>query len=171
MLHLSALFTRWSDSDKKTFNIPGLSPDAMQLILDYAYTGSFSVTEDNVQELLLAADQFNIVNGIQICYKFLEEQMSPENCIGIWHFTNICIYPEMRRKAYNYIITHFEEVASCEELLQLSVEKLIDIIERDDLIVKEENTVFEAITTWIAHLPEERERHIAPLLSKVQYLL
>ncbi|XP_059206236.1 kelch-like protein 10 isoform X2 [Centropristis striata] len=143
----------------------------MQLIIDFAYTGSVSVTEDNVQELLLAADYLNIMDIVQTCCDFLGEQLCPENCIGILHLTNFCFSSELQRKAYRYIIDHFEEVAFSEEFLQLSLQEVTDIIGRDDLKVRQENTVFEAILRWITHLPEERKKHMAVLLSKVRLAL
>lgn len=140
----------------------------MELIIEFAYTGSVSVTEDNVQELMLAADMLNVTDIVQTCSDFLSEQLCPENCIGIWQFTNICFSPELQRKAYSYITDHFEEVVSHEEFLQLSAQELTDILDRDDLNVRKESTLFEAILKWIAHMPEEREAHIAVLMSKVQ---
>lgn len=140
----------------------------MELIIEFAYTGSISVTEDNVQELLLAADLLNVVDGVQIGSDFLSEQLCPENCIGIWQFTNICFSPELQSKANSYIIDHFEEVVSQEEFLQLSAQELTDILDRDDLNVRKESTVYESILHWIGHIPEERERHMGVLLSKVQ---
>ncbi|XP_045930745.1 kelch-like protein 10 [Micropterus dolomieu] len=169
--YFRALFRRWSNPDAKVFNLPGLSPDMMQLIIEFAYSGSVSVTEDNVQELLLAADQLNVMDLVQACCEFLGEQLCPQNCIGIWQFTNICFSSELQRKAYRYIIDHFEEVVSCEEFLQLSVQELSDIIDRDDLSVRKESSVYEAILKWIAHKPEERKGHITVLLSKVRLAL
>ncbi|KAM9340226.1 kelch-like protein 10 [Symphorus nematophorus] len=169
--YFRALFIHWSTPDKKVFEIPGLSPDMMQLIIEFAYTGFLSITERNVQELLMAADQLNVMDVVQACCDFLAEQLCPENCIGIWQFTNICISSELQRKAYNYIIDHFEEVVSCEEFQQLSAEDLTGILKRDDLNVRKESTVFEAILHWITHAPEERKRHITELLSKVRLAL
>uniref|UniRef100_A0A8C9WW43 Kelch like family member 10 n=1 Tax=Sander lucioperca TaxID=283035 RepID=A0A8C9WW43_SANLU len=152
-----ALFRRWSTPDKKVFDIPGLSPDMMQLIIEFAYTGSVSVTEDNAQELLLAADQLN--------------QLCPKNCIGIFQFTNICFASELQHKAYRCIIDHFEEVVFSEEFLQLSVQELTDILDRDDLNVRKESSVYESILRWITHVPEKRKGHITVLLSKVRLAL
>lgn len=140
----------------------------MELLIEFAYTNSISVTEDNVQELMLAADLLCVMDVVQICSDFLGEQLCPENCIGIWQFTNICYSLELQRKANSYIIDHFEEVVSQEEFLQLTAQELTDILDKDDLNVGKESTVYESILHWIAHIPEERERHMAVLLSKVQ---
>lgn len=165
---LRAYFTRWNATDQMVFNVSGLSPDMMELIIDFAYTGSVSVTEDNVQELLRAADQLSVMGIVKICCDFLGEQLCPENCVGIWQFTNISFFPELRAKAYRYIVDHFEQVVPEEEFLKLNVEELADILDRDDLNVQEEDTVYETVIKWIAHAPAEREQHIPTLLSKVR---
>ncbi|KAM6903833.1 kelch-like protein 10 [Lycodopsis pacificus] len=162
----NALFTRTSPPEKKVFHIPGLSPEVMQLIIEFAYTGSVSVTGENVQELLLAAGQLNIMGVVQTCCDFLGEQLCPENCIGIFQFTGICFATELQHKAYRYIIDHFEKLVVSEEFLQLSVQQLTNILGRNDLNVRKE-----AVLRWIAHVPEERTAHIAVLLSKVRLAL
>ncbi|XP_039978414.1 kelch-like protein 10 [Xiphias gladius] len=166
--YFRALFERWSTADRKVFNISGLSPDTMQLIIEFAYTNSISVTENNVQDLMLAADMLNIMDVVQTCSDFFCEEFCPENCIGIWQFTKICFSSELQCKAYCYITDHFEEVVSHEEFLQLSMQELNEILGRDDLNVRKESTVYEAILRWIAHIPEEREGHITVLFSKVR---
>uniref|UniRef100_A0A3Q4HFU4 Kelch like family member 10 n=1 Tax=Neolamprologus brichardi TaxID=32507 RepID=A0A3Q4HFU4_NEOBR len=166
--YFRALFTHCSNPDKQVFNIPGLSPEMMALIIDFAYTGSVSITGENVVELLMAADQLNAMDIVKLCSDFLGEQLCPENCVGIWQFTKICLSPELRAKAYHYIINNFEKVVLEEEFLQLTVEELADIFDREDLNVQLETTVYEALTKWISHVPAEREQHLTALLSKVR---
>ncbi|CAK6949361.1 kelch-like protein 10 [Scomber scombrus] len=169
--YFGALFRRWSTPEKKVFSIPGVSPYMMQLIIEFAYIGYVSVTEENAQELLLAADQLNIMAIVQTCCTFLGEQLCPKNCIAIWQFSKF-FYPfDLQRKAYRYIMDHFEDVVSSDEFLQLTVQELTNIIERDDLSVKNESAVYEAVLYWIAHAPEERGGHITVLLPKVRLAL
>ncbi|XP_040908881.1 kelch-like protein 10 [Toxotes jaculatrix] len=143
----------------------------MELIIEFAYTGSVAVTEDNAQDLMLAADLLNVMDVVQTCSDFIYEQLCPQNCIGIWQFTNTCLSSELRHKAYRYITDHFEEVLPHEEFLQLTAQELTELLDRDDLNVRRESTVFEAIIRWITHIPEEREGHITVLLSKVRLAL
>uniref|UniRef100_A0A665TGT8 Kelch-like protein 10 n=1 Tax=Echeneis naucrates TaxID=173247 RepID=A0A665TGT8_ECHNA len=169
--YFRALFTRWSNPDREVFSIPGLGPDMMQLIIEFAYTGSASVTEENAQELMMAADQLSVMGVVETCSDFISKQLSPKNCIGIFHFTNTCISAELQGKAYRYIIEHFGEVAPCEEFLQLTVQELTEILHRDDLGVRNESTVYEAVIRWIDHIPEEREQHIVVLFQTVRLAL
>ncbi|XP_076741497.1 kelch-like protein 10 [Maylandia zebra] len=166
--YFRALFTHCSDPDKQVFNIPGLSSEMMALIINFAYTGSVSIAGENVVELLMAADQFKAMDIVKLCSDFLGEQLCPENCVGIWQFTKVCLSPELRAKAYHYIISNFEQVVLEEEFLQLTVEELTDILDREDLNVQLETTVYEALTKWISHVPVQRKQHLTALLSKVR---
>lgn len=42
-----------------------------------------------------------------------------------------------------------------------------DILESDELKIREESTVFEAVHQWIAHEPDRRKEDLVLLLSKV----
>lgn len=139
----------------------------MQLIIEYAYTGIMSVTEDVVQDLLLAADQLIVDDIILACWDFLERHLCAENCVGIWKLTHICFCPKLQHIAYQYIIDNFEKVVLGDEILHVSLEELTGIIIRDELVVGDEAVVFNAIHQWVAH-SEERRTYFAFLLSKVR---
>ncbi|XP_062250370.1 kelch-like protein 10 [Platichthys flesus] len=165
--YFQALFVHQITTDK-VFHITLMSPDIMQIIIEFAYTGSVTVTKDNVHELMVAAEMLNILGIIQACSNFISEHLCLQNCIGIWQFTDICPSPELRCKAFHYIMEHFEQAINFKEYLQLSVLDLTDILGKDELNVKNERTVFDVILHWIAHIPNEREEHIAVLLSQVR---
>ncbi|NXL95959.1 KLH10 protein, partial [Alectura lathami] len=168
-----ALFTSsWNNPEKTVYKIPGISPEMMKLILEYAYTRTVEVTTENVESLLSAADQFNIMGIIKLCCKFLESHLSLENCIGISRLMNSYYCPSLQQTAYMFILHNFEELVKVsKEFLDLSVDELKDIIEKDKLNVKQEDVVFEAILKWIAHDPQNRRQHISVLLSKVRLAL
>ncbi|XP_030649761.1 kelch-like protein 10 [Chanos chanos] len=168
--YFQALFTSdWSTSDKHIYTIPGVSPDMMRLIIEYAYTRFVPITKENVQDLLVAADQFSVMGIVRACCKFLEAQLCQENCIGIWRFAEFYSCPELHRTAYAYILHHFEKlVRVSDEFLELSLSQLCEIIGMDKLNVKQEDVVFEAILCWINHRPQERKEQMSILLPKVR---
>ncbi|MBN3310321.1 KLH10 protein, partial [Amia calva] len=167
------LFTgSWSNTDRREYSIPGVSPEMMKLLIQYAYTRAVPITNDNVQELLVAADQFAVLGLLQDCCNFLESQLCLENCIGIWHYAKFYFCSELQSAAHRYILRHFEHlVEASDEFLELSLDQLLNIIEKDDLNVKQEYVVFEAILCWIDHTPSERRGHISVLLPKVRMAL
>ncbi|XP_044855560.1 kelch-like protein 10 isoform X2 [Mauremys mutica] len=171
--YFRALFTSgWNNTEKRVYNIPGISPDMMKLIIEYAYTRTVPVTADNVERLLAAADQFNIMGIVRGCCEFLKSQLCLENCIGICKFTEYYHCPDLRQTAYMFILHNFEEMVKVStEFLELSVNEFKDIIEKDELNVKQEDAVFEAILKWISHEPQTRKQYISVLLPKVRLAL
>ncbi|XP_037304116.1 kelch-like protein 10 [Pungitius pungitius] len=168
--YFCALFTgAWANPKKKSYIIPGVSPAMMRLIIDYAYTQNVDVTEDNVLELLAAADQFLVSGIVQRCCFFLEDQLCLSNCIGIWRLMHFYHLPRLTHKVFLFILQHFDEIiAVSQEILELSVQQLSAIIEHDHLNVRRESTVFETILHWISHQPDQRRGQIFELLSEVR---
>ncbi|XP_028277850.1 kelch-like protein 10 [Parambassis ranga] len=140
----------------------------MELIIEFAYTGSVNVMESNALRLFMAADYLCIEDLVQICCKSFEKLLCPHNCISIWQFTQNYHIPELQLKAFHYVLSHFEHVVFSEEFLQLSAQDVSDIISRDNLNVRQEAAVFEAIIRWITHEPQEREGYADLLLPKVR---
>ncbi|XP_063731609.1 LOW QUALITY PROTEIN: kelch-like protein 10 [Eleginops maclovinus] len=158
-------------SEHQVFSFSQVSPIIMSLILDFIYTGSVLVTEENVLELLAGAECFSVQGAVNACCHFLEQRLNIKNCVHIWMLAEFHKCPKLRQKAYLYVLHHFKEVAGFSvKFLQLSVQQLGDLIEQDELNVKQESTVFEAVQHWINYAPQERQGHMATLLSKVRLL-
>ncbi|XP_072558457.1 kelch-like protein 10 [Paramormyrops kingsleyae] len=168
--YFEALFTSdWNDSENGEYQFPGIFPETLRQIIEYAYTYSVLVTADNVENLLLAADQLNILGMVQRCCDFLHDQLCPQNCIGIFQIADIYCLNELRQSAFHSILRNFKEVATTSvEFPELTLQQLCDIIEKDELNVTQEDVVFDAILRWIKHEPVSREAHISVLLPKVR---
>ncbi|KAJ8347362.1 hypothetical protein SKAU_G00287630 [Synaphobranchus kaupii] len=171
--YFRALFTgNFNNSQNSVYNIPGVLPEMMKIIIEYAYTHSVVVTKENVERLLPAADQFCVLGIVQACADFLQAQLCTQNCIGIWRFTNIYFCPDLRHTAYRFILQNFEEIGqTSQEFLELTLTELCDIIEKDHLNVKQEDRVFDAVLRWTAHMPTKRKSYLPQLLPKVRMAL
>ncbi|XP_028292315.1 kelch-like protein 10 isoform X2 [Gouania willdenowi] len=140
----------------------------MELIITFAYTNNVTLTNDNVFDLMIAADRYNIRSLVDVCSEFVDNHLSPENCVRVWQVTNTIYSPVLQKRVFIFICDHFEEVVKLEDFLQLQVHELADILECNGLNVQQESTVFESILKWIAHMPNERRDNITTLLSKVR---
>ncbi|KAF5306185.1 hypothetical protein FQR65_LT07461, partial [Abscondita terminalis] len=157
-----ALFTTsLHGKNKANVLLPGVSSDMMQTLLSYIYMRKLEVTEDNVYQLLMTADYLSILGVLNICCQFLESKLSPTNCIGILNFARAHFCKQLAQNTWKYIMRYFVLVGQqSQELLNLSLEDLQEIINADELNVKSEETVWDALLRWINHDPEERKKHI-----------
>lgn len=47
------------------------------------FTGQIEVNSETCQELMSAADMFNVSEVLVFCCEFLKQQLTVENCIGM----------------------------------------------------------------------------------------
>uniref|UniRef100_A0A3B4ATF3 BTB domain-containing protein n=1 Tax=Periophthalmus magnuspinnatus TaxID=409849 RepID=A0A3B4ATF3_9GOBI len=145
--YFKALFTHWSSPDCQVFDISNVSADIMKII------------QENILVLIMAADHLDLSGITQACCWVMEEQLFPSNCIAMWCLTNKYYYPQLKERIFLYILKHFKEVvSSSKHFLHLSGEDLCSIINEDQLNVKEESTVFEAVHRWVTHASQERNK-------------
>lgn len=168
--YFRGLFTdSLNHTDRREVVIPGVSAEIMETIIDYAYTTETTITAENVEEILPAADQFHVVGLIKACCDFLFSEMAPENCIGIRKFANFYFCHNLEQSAINYIMSKFSEVVSkSTEFLQLNIDEVCALLSSDYLNMKNEEHVFEAALRWIDYEPNSRKIHIARLLYTIR---
>ncbi|XP_076229001.1 uncharacterized protein LOC116426173 isoform X1 [Nomia melanderi] len=148
-------------------SIPG---EIFSLVLDYAYTGACNVNADNVEQLLPLADQFEVLGVVQLCCQFLLQELRLENCLGIFKFARHYFCRDLEEKGRKYIRHHFKRILQeSPEFKELTGEELEAILCDDELNVRNEEIVFEAVKTWVEHNAEERQACLPRLLKCVRY--
>ncbi|KAJ8317347.1 hypothetical protein KUTeg_005251, partial [Tegillarca granosa] len=157
------------DTDRREVIIPGVSADIMEMIIDYAYTRDAPITSETVERLLPAADQFHVAGLIKACCDFLQSEIDSENCIGIRNFARTYFCHALERHAFRYILHNFGDIFTRSmEYLQLNIDEVCEILSSDDLNVKNEEIVFDAVIRWIDYDTERRKCHIPCLLKCVR---
>ncbi|XP_074659238.1 kelch-like protein 10 [Tubulanus polymorphus] len=158
-----------ADDTKREYQIPGISSAMIGSIIEYAYTRETDITADNVDTLLPAADQFNVVGLVRACADFITNQLGSENCIGIRNFARQYFCRHLERQADNYLMQNFVDVATkSDELMSLQLSEFTEIMSCDELNVKNEEAVFETVIKWIDHDPDSRKECIIDLLKVVR---
>ncbi|XP_052791911.1 kelch-like protein 10 [Mya arenaria] len=168
--YFRALFTNeLFNTDRKEVVIPGVSAEAMKIIIDYAYTRRIDVCPDNVELLLPAADQFHVNGMVKACCDYLAAEMTAENCIGIYKFAKTYFCHQLERTAARFLMQNFITISKdSNEFLQLTCEELAEVLSRDELNVKNEEIVFDAVLRWIDYDPERRKSSIAKLMRAIR---
>ncbi|XP_073977102.1 kelch like ECH associated protein 1 [Rhodnius prolixus] len=167
--YFKAMFTGGlRESHSPTVTLHGVCPTVMSRLLSFIYTGDIHITELAVCQLLPAAAMFQIADAIKACCMFLQRQLSPVNAIGIASFAEQHGCRELLAKSNEYIMQHFAQVCQEEEFLQLSPKQLIELIRRDELNVKEETEVYNAVLRWVKYEEEERRPKMHCVLSAVR---
>lgn len=89
-------------------DVPG--PILGQLV-DYCYTSSVEVTEENVQALLAAAGRLQLPWIQEVTCEFLQHRLEPSNCLAILSLADTHSCPSLLAAAEAVALHSFSEVA------------------------------------------------------------
>lgn len=170
--YFSALFSGgMSEVDQEEVQILGVETEVFEVLLDFIYTGMISVTVDNVQELMMAADMLQLQEVVSVCGEFLKGHMDPSNCVGIFQFLEQIACIDMLEFTENYIHVHFLEVCITDDFMGLSKDQLVKILRSEELRIEDEYQVFTAAMDWVLHDVPKRKKHIVEVLEPVRFPL
>ncbi|XP_054692059.1 kelch-like protein 30 isoform X2 [Grus americana] len=142
-----------------------VDPGALEMLLDFAYTGKVTINQGNVEGLMRTSSQLHFPTIQKVCSRYLRQQMDATNCLGICEFGESHGCPEVSSKAWSFLQENFEAVSQQEEFLQLSKERLTIYLSNDQLQVQEEQSLAEAVLRWVRHDPGSRAQFLPELLE------
>ncbi|XP_017278147.1 kelch-like protein 6 [Kryptolebias marmoratus] len=156
------------ESYEEQVEMKGLDSGTMQSLLEYTYTSRAMLTHSNVQRILEAASQFQFLRVVDACTSFLSKSIQLESCVEILNLADNHALPGLRMRAQDFITSQFSQVVQQQDFLELPAESLEAILQRDDLDVKCEECVFEALMRWLRAKQDERYPLLIRLLSHVR---
>ncbi|XP_055490717.1 kelch-like protein 38 isoform X2 [Leucoraja erinacea] len=151
----------------KQVRLLGIDGDILTLLVDYVYTGEITINMANVFPLMDAAAIYLYPRVLEACSVYLQSQLTADNCLGMVRLAQMYDCKSLQCGAKEVALEHFLEVASSDELKELSCTEMAGYL-GDDKLCAEEEQVFEALATWISHDPEARQRYAHELLEKVR---
>ncbi|KAF5892146.1 kelch-like protein 40a [Clarias magur] len=159
------------ESKKREVVLKDVEPDIMGMILKYIYTCDINLTEQNVQDIFMAANIYQIPSIFSVCVSFLEHKLVLSNCLAIFRLGLLLECPRLASKARDYICERFELIIRDQDFNQLGPGELAAIITCDSLNVEKEEKVFESLMKWVEHDQVERLKHLKELLHCVRFRL
>ncbi|CAG9769823.1 unnamed protein product [Ceutorhynchus assimilis] len=168
--YFRALFmTPLLKKEKYRANVPGVASHLLHTLLLYVYLRKLDLNKTNVYPILIASDYLSILGALELCCEYLKSILNPTNCIGVMFFAENYFCQALRASCWRYIMKNFVKISvESDEILQLSLNQLQSIINADDLNVKSEETVWQAIIRWIDHSKDSRKGYIVELMKYIR---
>ncbi|XP_029342768.1 kelch-like protein 3 [Acyrthosiphon pisum] len=143
--YFHGVFTNFKENNQDIFVIKNLDSTALQLLVEFIYSGQVTVTDKNVQDLLSASNILQLQDVKEVCCDFLQAQLCLTNCIGIFALADLHNCTKLLSSTELYIQQHFSEVVEGDKFLSLSSEQITKLIASEELKVPSEEKVFESV--------------------------
>ena len=145
----SALNNDMKESKEGLIRLEDMSKVAIEELLDYLYTGHVDVTQHNAFDLLKIADFLVIPSLKEVSSKFIIQSLSSSNCFMAYYLAVNYRCFELQEKARDFIYANFTRVVEHEDFLNLTINEVEEWISSDEIRVRGEEDVFEAIVKWV----------------------
>ncbi|XP_063780465.1 kelch-like protein 38 [Pseudophryne corroboree] len=166
--YFKAMFcNNFRESGQARVTLMGIDSETLHQIITYVYTGEILITLHNVFQLIQGASLLQYEKLLGTCFKFLQDQMTPQNCLSMIRLSDFFNCENLKEKARQIALQCFKEVSISEDLKDLCVSELLDYLGDDDLCGEEEQ-VFETLMAWIRHDVEGRKCYTQELFEKVR---
>ena len=145
-----------------------ISGAVMEDVLEFIYTGSVEVTQENCKDLIAAANYLLIPGLKKLSGRFLEQQITTSNCVSTFYFAEMYQCDELITNTRKFIHANFAPVAEMDEFLNLETKEVERWISSDEISVAVEADVFKIVLKWIEQDKNERKESFVQLFRHVR---
>ena len=145
-----------------------ISGAVMESVLEFIYTGSVDVNQENSKDLIAAANYLLIPGLKKNSGRFLERKISKSNCISTFYFAEMYQCDELITNTRKFIHANFASVVEMDEFLNLEAKEVERWISSDEISVAVEADVFEIVLKWIEHDKSDRKASFEQLFRHVR---
>ena len=145
-----------------------ISGAVMEDVLEFIYTGSVEVNQENSKDLIAAANYLLVPGLKKLSARFLEREMSKSNCISTFYFAEMYQFDELITNTRKFIYANFASVAEMDEFLNLEAKEVERWISSDEISVAVEADVFKIVLKWIEQKKSERKASFEQLFRHVR---
>jgi hypothetical protein len=150
----------FKENSLNSIELRDIEPSTFSSLLRYIYSGQIELDENNVQELLIASDMFQLDEVVKFCCHYLSISLNEKNVLDVWKIANELECSSLKDDAEHYILTHFRSLIKLDMIKLFSHNLLSKIISNDDLIVDNEQQVLEAILMWYINNHEQSSEQL-----------
>lgn len=98
------------ESEESEIILRDVNGEVLQAVINYCYTGTIEIREDNVETLLQTACLMQLQEVVEACSRFLAHQLHPSNCLGIALFAEHQACESLLQQATAYTNKYFMQV-------------------------------------------------------------
>ena len=169
----SPFFSKLLQSDMKEnregiVRFEKISGAVMEDVLEFIYTGSVEVTQENSKDLTAVANYLLIPGLKKLSGRFLERQMVKSNCISTFYFAEMYQCDELITNTRKFIHANFASVAEMDEFLNLEAKEVERWISSDEISVAVEEDVLKIVLKWIEQNKSERKASFEQLFRHLR---
>ena len=152
-----------------------ISAAALKIVLDSIYSGDLQVNDENIFEVLVAADHLQVTSAVQQCCDYLQTQFVDQLRFDVQTYCRVSAIADrhglkdLQEATQTKMAYIYKEICESEEFLShVDADQYTRLLCRDDLSAPSETFVFKSVMLWIKYKEEERMTVAAKVIGAVR---
>uniref|UniRef100_A0A8B9HAW4 Influenza virus NS1A-binding protein homolog B n=1 Tax=Astyanax mexicanus TaxID=7994 RepID=A0A8B9HAW4_ASTMX len=146
-----------------------LNPEAVEILLNFAYTAQLKAERDLVRDVYSAAKKLKMERVKQICGDYLLSKMDCQSAIAYRHFASSMGDGRLLGKIDGYIQEHLLELSEKDDFLKLPRLKL-EVMLEENLNLPSNGKLYSKVISWVQRSLWESGEPLDKLMEEVQTL-
>lgn len=158
----------FKEASEDVIRLKNVDGPTLRKIIHYIYAGHIELTDENVESVLSAASNMELVMLEEICEKYLEEHLNGENCLQVlmlaekYNLTK----SNVKSNALKSVCDHFESIPKA-DMMHVGGNILAEIFQYDGFRVPEEQ-IYNCVVEWSKQDEVARAAFVPNILRSVR---
>lgn len=148
---------KFKEGKEDDVTLEGIDGRTLKMIIDFCYTGRINVSDENIDDIILAASSMELVMLERKCSDFWAKRLRFENWVDIYIKADKYSLTDLKSKIFQLICDHFERVPA-DDLVHVDQCFFRDLMKNERIQVPEQ-LLFTRLQQWIAYEPIERTKY------------
>lgn len=146
-----------------------IASDILEAIIQFCYTGTVQLTNDNVDGIVAAASLMQLDNLAELCETYLLGTLNRSNFLEWLWLASHYRYKRLKEQSDTFVVDNFQQFVHDLEFLHTKIEALEMLLKHDELYVYSEDAIFDALIRWIEYDENNRKSLLKQLMSFVRF--
>lgn len=130
--------------------------------------GSLEINADNSESLLRGAHLLQFRTAISICCKYIQESLTPKNCLRFWLVAKHLMMEDLVTKVLEYCGDNLNDIPHS-TFVELNAVDFDEFIKNPHLNIWDERKALDIVMNWFKHDPNTRMEHTVKLATWVDF--
>ena len=131
--------------------LPGVSAEALRLVLEFIYTGQLELSPLNIQAILGCASQLQLQSVVSLCSRYLHTNLDLDNCRDILSLADTFSLSKLRHNTLRFMSENLKQFSQTPEFVELEPGQLSSLLNSNFPVNMTECGVLAATAAWIEH--------------------
>ncbi|XP_024136404.1 kelch-like protein 34 [Oryzias melastigma] len=140
-----------AESRAGSISLPALTPQGLEIILDFLYSGWLSMSASTLPVVLKTARYLQVETALSICERFMMDSLNAENCCCYANLADCLALSNISEAAHHSIAMAMKDLLqdNREDLLTLNIRSLTAVLDADEIPGVKELELVKLTLSWL----------------------